>query len=310
MTEEQILKVLKLINAENIKKKDDWIMCSCPFAEWTHEKKKDTNPSFGISIGNSVFNCFSCGVKGSMGIFPNMLSYYAKENFNFLFEYITDEILYVFEKKIQQEIMPAIPTEFIEKNFEILSFEWKHITPEMSLKYSIFYDKWRDLIVFPITDRKGVIKALTGRGRTDKKIMYNYKKELPLNRAYKKGGAWYGLNFLNNNNKLYLVEGQRDMLFLHNYGVGNVLASLGVNLTQNQLRTIKTIPNITEIVLFFDNDKAGERAKRQVINEFKGLYKLYEIADYRGCKDPAELVETNTIKEALQTVTMIGGFYE
>jgi len=41
---------------------EDWVMLKCPFAEWTHSKGTDTNPSFGIKIndtGNSGYHCFS-----------------------------------------------------------------------------------------------------------------------------------------------------------------------------------------------------------------------------------------------------------
>jgi DNA primase len=41
------------------------LQCTCPFAEWTHPKGVDANPSFSVSLQDPhMWNCFSCGNKG------------------------------------------------------------------------------------------------------------------------------------------------------------------------------------------------------------------------------------------------------
>lgn len=46
---------------------DNWVSIPCPLAPWTHEKRRDGNPSAGISVREndaSIFNCFTCHRKG------------------------------------------------------------------------------------------------------------------------------------------------------------------------------------------------------------------------------------------------------
>lgn len=41
---------------------DNWVSIPCPLAPWTHEKRRDSNPSAGISVkesGASIFNCLA-----------------------------------------------------------------------------------------------------------------------------------------------------------------------------------------------------------------------------------------------------------
>jgi hypothetical protein len=59
-----------------------WVGMPCPLAEWTHEKRRDENPSAGISIQpnkTSVFNCFTCHKKGSVSWLLRQLERYTGE---------------------------------------------------------------------------------------------------------------------------------------------------------------------------------------------------------------------------------------
>jgi len=62
-----------------------WMVISCPFAPWTHEKKTDHNPSFGITIkdfGRSSYKCLSCGIKGRIAALPSKLGGYRKKDYS------------------------------------------------------------------------------------------------------------------------------------------------------------------------------------------------------------------------------------
>ena len=62
-----------------------WMTISCPFAPWTHQKRTDNNPSFGITInpdGRSYYKCLSCGLKGSLPAMATRLGGYRKKDYS------------------------------------------------------------------------------------------------------------------------------------------------------------------------------------------------------------------------------------
>ncbi len=70
MRKENILKVVEqLEEITRYKVKGHNVMVTCPFAEWTHSKGRDSRPSCGILIvddDESVYNCFACAMAGSL----------------------------------------------------------------------------------------------------------------------------------------------------------------------------------------------------------------------------------------------------
>ena len=62
---------------------DKWVSIPCPLAPFTHEKKRDTHPSAGISVreGTSIFSCFTCHRKGPVPWLLRTLSRYTGEDY-------------------------------------------------------------------------------------------------------------------------------------------------------------------------------------------------------------------------------------
>lgn len=151
-----------------------------------------------------------------------------------------------------------------------------------------YYDRFRNRIMFPIIDLKGNVIAFGGRVMDDSKPKYLNSPETEI---YIKGNNIYGLNLVKNIKDLkniIVVEGYMDAISLHQYGVNNVVASLGTAFTENQARLLKRYAN--EIIIAYDSDAAGQAAT------LKGL----AILEKEGCnvkvirlpkgKDPDEFV--------------------
>lgn len=69
MKREHIIEFLRALDASNIRTSNGNVVCSCPLAAWTHVHGTDRRPSFSIrvnSTGTSVYNCFACGVTGTL----------------------------------------------------------------------------------------------------------------------------------------------------------------------------------------------------------------------------------------------------
>lgn len=121
------------------------------------------------------------------------------------------------------------------------------------------YDRFRERIMFPIRDRRGRVIAFGGRVLNDDKPKYLNSPETPL---FHKGAGLYGLyearKALGRPERLLVVEGYMDVVMLAQYGVREVVATLGTAVTREQVDLMYR--NTAQVVYCFDGDEAGRRA--------------------------------------------------
>lgn len=122
-----------------------------------------------------------------------------------------------------------------------------------------YYDRFRNRIMFPILDAKGVPVAFGGRVMDDSVPKYLNSPETEM---YVKGRHLYGLyqgrTAIREKNAAVVVEGYLDVTACHAAGFKHAVASLGTALTREQARLIRRhTPNV---ILLYDADKAGENA--------------------------------------------------
>lgn len=128
------------------------------------------------------------------------------------------------------------------------------------------YDRFRDRVMFPITDLRGRVVAFGGRAlEKDVPAKYLNSPETPL---FHKGALLY--NAFNaraaahNGAPVIAAEGYVDVIALVEAGFPGAVAPLGTALTEEQLALLwKMAP---EPVLLFDGDKAGRRAAYRAID--------------------------------------------
>ncbi|MDY6832336.1 MAG: DNA primase [Thermodesulfobacteriota bacterium] len=132
-----------------------------------------------------------------------------------------------------------------------------------------YYDRFRNRIIFPITDLTGRVIALGGRVMDDTLPKYLNSPETPL---YSKSHSLYGLShtkqMCRQAGTVYITEGYMDFLSLYRHGIRNVVATLGTALTAEHLRMLKGF--VTKAVLVFDSDAAGIKAAQRSIEIFNG----------------------------------------
>lgn len=60
--------ILDELSVSEVDYRGSKIVCTCPFAKWTHNGGSDSDPSFAFFIGgNSIsYSCFACGAKGKI----------------------------------------------------------------------------------------------------------------------------------------------------------------------------------------------------------------------------------------------------
>jgi DNA primase len=122
------------------------------------------------------------------------------------------------------------------------------------------YDRFRDRVMFPITDLRGRVIAFGGRAlEKDAPAKYLNSPETPL---FHKGDNLYNLAparlATHNGAPLVVVEGYVDVIAMVGAGFAASVAPLGTALTENQLALLWKMAD--EPILCFDGDKAGQKA--------------------------------------------------
>jgi DNA primase len=121
------------------------------------------------------------------------------------------------------------------------------------------YDRFRGRIMFPIRDRRGRVVGFGGRILGAGKPKYLNSPETAV---FHKGHELYGLfearAALRHIERLLVVEGYMDVVALAQFGVRNVVATLGTATTQEQLDALLRVAQ--EVVFCFDGDRAGRDA--------------------------------------------------
>ncbi len=129
------------------------------------------------------------------------------------------------------------------------------------------YDRFRGRVMFPIYSISGRVLGFSGRVLSSEKQAAKYVNS-PDSDIYNKSRILYGLfqarTAISKANKCYLVEGNIDVISMHQSGVENTVASCGTSLTSEQIRLIKRYtPNVT---VLYDGDSAGIKAALRAVN--------------------------------------------
>lgn len=134
-----------------------------------------------------------------------------------------------------------------------------------------YYDRFRNRIMFPITDVTGQVVAFGGRVMDDSKPKYLNSPETSV---YHKGRTLYGLHAAReqcrSNGCVFIVEGYFDLLVMHQHGLKNSVATLGTALTRDHIRRLSRAAGSGDkkAYLVFDSDEAGINAAKRTIGAF------------------------------------------
>ena len=128
------------------------------------------------------------------------------------------------------------------------------------------YDRFRNRVMFPISDLKDRPIAFGGRALAkDEKAKYLNSPETPL---FHKGSILFNAakarSFAHDKQRLILVEGYMDVVALSAAGFGESVAPLGTALTEEQMQLVWRF--VPEPTLCFDGDSAGKKAAWRAID--------------------------------------------
>ena len=126
-------------------------------------------------------------------------------------------------------------------------------------------DKFRERVMFPIHSVSGRVIAFSGRTlRADNPAKYVNSPETEI---YIKSRNLLGIYFAKSDiareDRCILVEGNVDVVMMHQLGITNVVASCGTSLTVEQVRLIKKFTE--NITVMYDGDSAGIHAAERAV---------------------------------------------
>ncbi|MCH9808397.1 MAG: DNA primase [Alphaproteobacteria bacterium] len=135
------------------------------------------------------------------------------------------------------------------------------------------YDRFRNRLMFPITDLKGRVIAFGGRALdANQPAKYLNSNDTPL---FHKGRVLYNAHDARQaafeKNSVIAVEGYMDVIALAQAGFNEAVAPLGTALTEDQLALLWRMA--PEPVLCFDGDGAGRKAAFRAIDTALGHLK-------------------------------------
>jgi len=126
------------------------------------------------------------------------------------------------------------------------------------------YDRFRNRVMFPITDRRGRVIAFGGRILDQGEPKYLNSPETPL---FHKGRLLYGLaqasRAAREGGEIVVCEGYMDVIALAEAGFAGAVAPLGTALTEDQI--VELWRFVPEPILCFDGDAAGQRAAARAV---------------------------------------------
>ncbi|MEQ1615917.1 MAG: DNA primase [Hyphomicrobiaceae bacterium] len=128
------------------------------------------------------------------------------------------------------------------------------------------YDRFRNRVMFPITDLKDRVIAFGGRAlEKDQPAKYLNSPETPL---FHKGGILFNAArarpLAYEREQVIAVEGYMDVVALTEAGFGQSVAPLGTALTEDQVKLLWRM--CPEPILCFDGDSAGQKAGFRAID--------------------------------------------
>ncbi len=157
-----------------------------------------------------------------------------------------------------------------------------------------YFDRFRNRVMFPIINLRGSVIAFSGRARPDDEKAggkYINTQDTPV---YKKGENLYGFNIAKNNcaDRVILVEGNMDVISLHQAGFTNTVAALGTAFTVEQGKLLSRYTK--ELVICLDADSAGQKAVQRALETLKDSGLPTRVVVIPDGKDPDDFIKKNS----------------
>lgn len=158
-------------------------------------------------------------------------------------------------------------------------------------------DKFRERVMFPVHSVSGRVVAFSGRTlRSDNPAKYVNSPETEI---YIKSrnllGIYFAKSEMSRLDECVLVEGNIDMVMMHQLGIRNVVASCGTSLTVEQIRLIRKFTE--NVTIMYDGDSAGIHAALRGITMVLSEGMNVKVVLLPDGDDPDSFCRKHTLEE-------------
>ena len=185
-------------------------------------------------------------------------------------------------------------------------------TDENSSARSRAYDRFRNRLMFPITDEQGRVIGFSGRSLddADKGAKYVNSPETPL---FHKSRILYAMDkarqHIASSRQAIVCEGQIDVIRCHQAGMPTAVASQGTAFTEDHVRILRRYAD--SVVIAFDPDTAGQNASIKAAIAFMTAGLSVRVATFPTGMDPDSFIAergADAFTEVLANAQNIVGF--
>ena len=156
-----------------------------------------------------------------------------------------------------------------------------------------YYDRFRRRVMFPIINIRGNVVGFSGRAMPGEDKQGGKYVNTSDTSVYKKSNNLFGMNFAKNHcaERIILVEGNMDVISLHQAGFKNAVAPLGTAFTEEQANLLARYTK--EVLLTMDADEAGQKAIKRASEILEKTGLKTRVISIPDGKDPDEFIKKN-----------------
>lgn len=202
---------------------------------------------------------------------------------------LTDDTIRTWSLGYAPDTWRALLESLEAKGFKNAELVAAGLIKEADGRKGTWYDRFRNRLMFPIRDTAGRTVAFTGRALgADDPAKYLNSPETEL---FKKHEVLFGMDrakdAIRSRGFAILVEGQFDLLLLHQIGFQNTVALSGTALSSQHVALIKRYAE--NLMLCLDADKAGLAASAKTAEAALRAGMRVKAVRLPAGKDPADL---------------------
>jgi DNA primase len=288
-----ILSTLK-IDIESDTAKD--FLCLCPF----HNNRN--TPSFEVNYYSGLYLCFnpSCGERGTLNaLIAKITGKNEFESLRFIYQIVGDK-----KMDIEQELellleeekpLPTFPSEkIVEMCRDLRDNEeaWKYlssrgINPITQTEFQMGYSEKQEMVVVPLRMPDGQCVGIIGRAIKGKE--FKNSKNLPRNKTL------FNLqNAKKHGGRIIVCESSFDAMRIHQAGFPNVVATLGGNISKENIQNLNKYA--TSIIIMTDADDAGRKLGQDIAQKLPNKEILWGSYQYgmiypNNAKDAGDMTD-------------------
>lgn len=269
-------------------------VAKCP---WHNDKGK---PNLYINGVKGVFYCQACGRKGHLRniaeTLPAATTMEIRERLKLMNERTSNQRRVYPEAWLTQYQGLAFP----DRPWDAVHPYWRDrgLSLDVIRRFNLGFDYQKGMLTIPVRDPRGQLLGVINRVLTDARPKYRYPKGFPIsNHLF---ASWE----VKTQTKVAIVEGALDAITCWDAKVP-ALALYGSRLSEKQ-RGVLIRLGIEQVVIFTDNDEAGQTAIPQITEALRGTGVLCRVARYRpywSGKDPGDL-RHDQIKKAFHSAEL------